>query len=313
MLSIDINDLWAQVLAGVIAGIVLLLVQPGWIRRPDPRASSSASAGHRNSGGNQAVFEGNTVTGDLRVDQRYIDKSRSTTITNNINNANNASASDDDWIKLFLVVCVGIVSAALFLLFRPLLQGVAYGTALATVVMLTVAIVRTIRIRAWTGRAILVTVIAVGSIVVTLFTWAGIATLDRDGLSLDGIAADIAPLPVEHDARGASMYIDYFLHSVLPVVLDGERPVLGFVISLMLAAAASVALSAYAWLRLLDWHAFLRFAHAGQQRPKVVARAKSFTEGSGIGVIAGAALLAFVAIGCAYGGVYDLWQALPQQ
>lgn len=313
MSAIDMTDLLTQVVAGIVAGIVLLFVQPGWIARPDRTSRGSGSEiSNLNTDGNQSIIEGNKVRGDISVDQRHIDSSR-TTITNNVNNTGGAAASDDDWGKVILILIGAVVAAGLFVLYRDLLQPISYGIALAVFIILLVAVLRTCRLKAWTPRATLSTIAGIGAVLVTHMTWVEIGSVERDGLSLSALASSIGTPTAEQNVQGLAGYFDYFFGTVIPALLDGARPVIPFVLFLMVAAASSVALSIFAWLRLLDWHAFLSFAIPGQRSARSVSRAKSFTEGHGIGFLLGGVLLGVIAVFCAQGHAFDLWYQLSGQ
>ncbi|PPI57871.1 hypothetical protein C5E02_14630 [Rathayibacter rathayi] len=312
MPTIDINDFWTQTLAAIAAALFVLLIQGDWLRRPDRKAKpSTPTGGNGNHHGNQAILEGNEIDGDVRIDQRYEDNSRRTTIINNINHATGAAASSDDLGKGLLMVAAVVASAVLFVLFRPLLQAVSLGTAAAILLMLIVAIRRTHRLRAWTLRAVMTIVITVLAIVVVMSTWIGISALSRDGLTLHMVNAAIPQMTPEQTHAGIVGYFEYFFSTVLPAFFGIGPTVTQFVVPLFLAALAASALVVYAWLLLLDWHAFLGFNREANQKPKLVARAKSFNDGrarNALGLLVGAAIITVIAIGGAQGILYDLFQ-----
>lgn len=308
MPAIDVGDLLTQIIAALVAGLLLLVIQPGWLRRPTPPASSVSDIKNPSSGGNQAVVQRNSVGGDVNVGQHYTDNSQTTRITNNVNSASGTPASEDGWVKLILVLVAGVFVAGMFALFWPHLQGVSYGLVIAVVIMLAVAIRRTRQLRAWSARATIITILAVATLLVTCVAWAGISSLEREGISIAGVADEIGSLAADQRERGLPGYLDFFTGSVVPVILDGDRPIAMFVLFLALGAAASVALTIFVWLRVLEWHAFLEFSVPGKQREKVAVRAKNFVEeGRGYRMVLGGISLAAIALGCALGYVFDLW------
>lgn len=311
---IDVSDFWTQTLAAIAAAVVMLFVQTDWIRKPDRKPGPSAPAGgNQNHAGNQAVIADSDINGSVWIGQSYTDNSHRTTINNNINQSAGTSDSDDVWAEIVLVGAVVLVSAVLFVVLRPLLQAVSIGAIVAIFIMLTVAILRTRRLRVWTKQGVL-TVVVVGAAIVLMFiAWASVGRLQRDEVSLDTISAGIPTITTEQSELGLSGHVDYFMNSVIPGFFGVGPTVLLFVVCLMVAVLSATALLAVAWIRLLDWHAFLGFNRGSNQKPKLAARAKSFKEGGIPGIILGVIGLGVITIVCSSGTAYDLWQSLTQK
>ena len=311
---IDVNDFLTQTLAAIAAAIVMLAVQPDWVRRPDKVARTSSSAGgNHNHGGNQAILSDNRMDGSVQIDQQYTDNSQRTTIVNNVNRSTGASATSDELGKGLLIVAVALVAAVLFVMFRPLLQAISFGALTAVTVMLVVAVIRAQRLQVWTARGI-ITIVFVGVTFVLMFvTWTGVGTLQREGLSIDVISAAIPPIPAEQSDIGFPGYSDYFFNTVSPAFFGTSSTVVPFVLCLMVAAMAEAGLVVFAWLLVLDWHAFLSFNRGSAQKPRLVARAKSFNEGGVARIVLFALIIGAIAVVCANGASYDLWLNLQQE
>lgn len=309
MLAIDFNDLSTQIIAAVIAGVVLLIVQPGWMRRPPSLTSSASDDALSNSRGNQMVLKDSVVRGD--VNQRYTDNSRTTMITTNVNNMSDDSASRDPWAEVFIGFLVVVVTLVLFMIFWPFLRAISYGFAFAVAIMIAVAIHRTHRLRAWNARTVIAAVVTGGLVLVSLVSWMGIISTEREGISLPGVTNEIGYPAATQSASGFSGLTEFFFESALPFVLDGDRPVGFFIGSLAVGASFSVILIIFAWIRLLNWHAFLGCRKSDECSPRMTARAESFLEGWKYGLIIESALLAIVGLSFSLGYVFDLLNLLP--
>ena len=281
--------------------------------RPDKKTKPRGQA--NNSQGNQAYIAGGTFEGDVNIDQRFFDNSQSTTIINNINNPSNASTPSNDGLKLFFLGMAALVSIVLFVTFHPLLHALANGTAIAVGLLVTIAIVRTQRMKAWTWRAGFTAVVAIASAALTGFVWKGITTLDRAGLTLGSAGASFPQIGTTEPEKGVIGYVSHFITVVLPAFDRTSDSTKQFIIVLMIAAIAATGLIVLAWLSLLEWFAYLRFINGSKQSRRVTAKAKSFTEdsfASWAAYVLSVAILASIAIICSNGVAYDFWLSSPQ-
>ncbi len=305
---IDMNDFTTQVISAVLAGFILLLVQRSWMRNATSEAASEVvPTGHRNASGNQAVFSDSQITGGVHVDQSYKDESQHTTIIHNMENSPDASASDDTYGKVVLLLIGMAVAAFLFVLLRPLLEAMSYGVVVSTVVMALVAVYRTQKLHEWSFRAVATIVTVAGAAIVAVLTWRAMGSLAHEGMSLDAIRGAIPAFANDPNTGTIANYFDYLANSAFPSFFGVHDHVLPFVMFLLIAATAMAALCLIAVSAVWDWNAFLSFSSGSQQKRHLVARAKSYNEGGAWGLLLGAVILAAVAILSANGFLFDFF------
>lgn len=304
---IDMSDLTTQLVSAVIAGLVLLLLQRSWMRNASSAVPSEAApTGNHNASGNQAVFSDSQITGGVHVDQSYTDLSQHTTIIGNIEKSPDASASDDTYGNIVLLMIGMAVAAFLFVLLRPLLEAMSYGVVVATALMTLVAVLRTQK-SAWSVRAVATVVTVAGAAIVVVLTWRAIGSVAREGMSLDAIRGAVPPFSNDPTTGTMANYFGYLANSAFPAFFGVHDHVLAFVMFLVIAATAQAALCLIAVSAVWDWNAFLSFSSGSQQKRRLVSRARSHEEGGAIGLLLGAAILAAVAILSANGLLFDVF------
>ncbi|NRD07930.1 hypothetical protein [Rathayibacter agropyri] len=277
MPTIDINDFWTQALAGLAASLITLLFQSYWIRDPSKKASPvSSGLSYANSHGNQSILNGNKIDGDVRISQRFEDKSRRTAITYNIHHANGAAAPDDTWAKVASSSALLIGSTLLLILFLPLFRAASLGVTAAIGIMLVAAIDRTTRLKAWTTRGVVTTFFTVVTVVIILIVWSSLGSVSREGTSLDALVAAIPIMTAEQSKSGIYGYFDYVCNSMVPSFFGAGPYVLGFTSTLLIAAIFSFLLTLSSWRLLLDWHAYLGFNRGAVEKSRMTRRARRF-------------------------------------
>lgn len=308
---IDMSDLITQVISGVIVALIVLLVQRTWISIARSAAASDAvEVGPKNDSGNQALILDSQTTGGVRVDQSYRDESQHTTIIHqNMERSPDASAADDDYGKVVLLLIAMAVAGFLFVLLRPLLEVVSYGAVVSAVVMTVVAVYRTRQLEVWSGRAVATIITVGGAGAVAVLTWRAVTDVVRDGMSLQAIRDAVPSFSADPDSGLVASYFDYLVNSAFPSFFGFHEHVLPFTIALLLAGVAQAALIVVALSAVWDWNAFLSF-RSGSQRKHLVARAKSHDEGGVLGLLVAAAPLAAIAFLSANGVLYDMFLSL---
>lgn len=305
---IDMSDFSTQLIAAVVAGLVLLLVQRTWMGNAKG-AAAVPSAGPQNDSGNQAWISDSQITGGVRVDQSYRDESQHTTIIHqNMERSPDASAADDDYGKVVLLLIAMAVAAIMFVLLRPLLEAVSYGAVVSTVVMALAAALRARQLKTWSSRALATVITVVGTGLVTVLTWRAMGDVVRDGMSLGAIREAVPSFSADSDESVVASYFDYLVNSAFSSFFGFHEHVLPFTIALLLAGVAQAALIVVALSAVWDWNAYLSF-RSGSQKKHIVARAKSH-EGGVLGPLVAAALLAALALLSAHGILYDMFLSL---
>jgi hypothetical protein len=318
MLNLDTNEFWTQALSALLAGVVLLFLQPQWLRRPkQPQASGRPEGGIQLNGRNQMVNTGQ-VHGDLH--QEVVDRSQRTTVITNIHGAapsgGGSPTSDTPWGLMLAAFIAAVTAAALFLTFQPLFLAVSVGAALGLLVLITVAAVRTHRLLAfWPRRAVLAILFSVLACVVTVASWVNVTTTVRGPLSLDQIRGRLASGTTASDGASPVDHIKGFFQITVPSLMDMGMSTVFFVLTLILGVLAAFALIVSAWFLALEWHAYLRFSHDSEAGELTTNRAKVFSEGKIVTNILASVLLASLAIALSNGTLHDLyssWQGWAQ-
>lgn len=312
MPTIDVNDFWTQALAAILAALVMLFIRPQWLRRPDKAKTpfTPSVAGNSNDRGNQAILSGNTIGNDLHLDQSYTDNSQQTTIITNLNAAAkppSSSSSDDEWGKIILMVLLAIAGACLFVTGWPLILAISCAAVAVVTVMTVVAALRSQRMLHHLprkGRAALA--ISGLAVATTALTWWRAPSLQRNGMSLELIAAAIPKITSEQGGSGLPGYLDYFISIVAPAFFGTGEFALHFVLLLLLGVFASIMLTLLAWHQMHEWHSFLSFNLDTKRSERVTRAAKTFQEGRVVPPVLSALIISAIAFFCTSGTPFDL-------
>jgi lysylphosphatidylglycerol synthetase-like protein (DUF2156 family) len=303
----------AQIAVAVIAGLVVLgverlIISRGkWRQRPQPEYEFHVRDG------NQLNVAG-SVAGDVNAeinDQRTIQHNH---IVNNISVGRDEARrkepkakteNTDPWTEIFLAVVVAVVAIGLFVLYHELLLAITAGLVVALLAVSASAITRTRRrMAAWPDNGTPIIVGGVLSVIGAAATWVGIFLTSRDSYSLSG-ARQIAAGSSSGKPQSFSDVVTQATVQIRTVVEAYGLGGLGFLILLLLAAAAAIGPLVLSLIHLFDWHVYLRFAEGYTNKPFLVRRAESFLRPK-IGWTVWTLVVVAVSIGLAWGLFYDV-------
>jgi hypothetical protein len=310
MFTLDPNEFWTQALSALLAGFLLLFVQPQWLKPPkQPLPSPPAGGGLQVSGRNHVVNTGQ-VHGDLH--QELVDRSQQTTVITNIHAASptggGSTSSDTPWPMLLGALSAAVVGAGLFLVFQPLFLAVSIGAALGLLLITAMAAVRTRRLIAfWPKKATLAVLISLLACGVTVAVWFNLIATERGSLSLDQIRDRLPQNQAASEVATPVVAVKEFFQTTIPALIAMGAPTVLFVVLLILGMVTTFALIFVAWFLVLEWHAYLRFAHDTEAGPATTARAKNFNEGKMLSPMVASLLLTGLALLCSNGSIYDLY------
>lgn len=258
MPKINIDDLSTQIVAGVIAAIITLVIQRTWLRSPE-QPSANTTINHSTT----RVTHNTTV-----INQR-------------IHSASTNADTDDTVGTVVLLVVAVVTTALLFILHWRLALSITSGIAIATLVITGTAALRAWRLNLWNTRGVWTAGAALVTFGLSIASWFQIVHTQRGALNLRSLGDAIPERGSAPEHKGIFGYLTYLSGDVLDAVKNFAPYALPFAVLLALSAIITAAALALTWQRANQWHAFLSFNRTDLTiSGKTIARANSFLTAS---------------------------------
>lgn len=289
---IDPTAFWTQLIAGFLAGVLVLLVQPQWTRRPGSSPATTAAA-QRATPISQAVSD---VEVHGSINQSVSIDYSSTRVANTYRS--DSGAQNDDWGEFVLKVVGGLLSILLCLLLLPVLRVVSVGASVGVVVMLVAAVLRSRRgPLLWIKPCTVACVRVAITLATVLVVWIGLSSTTRQGLTISALAGQTP--------EGLRLWggISWMFSRIAR-----EGPA-GLVFAALAVCAILVMFGSIfiSWLTVVRWHAFMRLSIAGvSDSERSERRARAFQEMTPARDVVTSIALGAIAGLLAYGTLFDL-------
>jgi len=296
MSYIDPTSFWTQLIAGFLAGVLVLLVQPQWTRRcgstPDRTEAAPRAA--------PMLLSMSDVEVHASINQSVSVDNSSTRITNAYPSDTTARGGDDG--ELVLKVMGGFLGTLLCLLLLPVLRFVSIGASVGVVVMLIAAVLRSRRGQVPWIKSCTVACVRVAIMLATVMVgWIGLSSTTRQGITTSALAGE-APQGLRIWEGLSWMFSRIWSEGALGVVFAT------LAVSVILVMFGSIITT---WLTVVRWHAFLRLSIAGvSDSERGERRALVFQEMTPVGGVISSVVFGVIAGLAAYGIVFDLVTAL---
>jgi hypothetical protein len=283
MVDMDLNSFWTQTLSAVVAGIVVMLIQPQWIggffRRKSDTSRAGLGCGNQNSGGNEISLTGSEVRGGIRQKINNVDNStRSTHIVNNT--LTTSKPSDQDvWGSILVGALICLLSVGLFLVITPVFHAVSIGASGGLVVLTAAAFARSKgQCTSLRWQPIVTVSFVVASVGILWMVWINVLTTTRDSLSLLGIRGSDPEIGKFEGDLTFTDHLSRFMNQTMPSVVDRGIMAVVFLLFLLFGLVVSILLLFAAWKFVTEWHAYLSVQSGTKVGERTGARAGEFVE-----------------------------------
>lgn len=286
------DELWIQVLAGTISGLIVTLVQTlisRGERSPEPAATNHVAPG--------AALPG--------VDQAYIDR-RIQDSPKRARSKSQGSRDEDAFGEIAVVVIGALIAAGLFVSYYQILFAIEAGLVAGLVVSALVAMIRTRRTLAgpWPQAPVRTLADLAITVAVAATVWDGVFSARNGRLNLPSMGRAVGSGVSPHTTLGSR-----WSEEIAAVTKDYGFHGAAFAVSLLVGVLLSLLLVVIASVDMLSWHAYIGLGRRLSGSALIVRRARAFREPRWRR-IAYSTIVGGLAVLLAWGLIYDVFTSL---